>query len=91
MNLKDEVKKILEQLDLDNPQVEILEESGAKIMAQVVSTSFEGMDDWKRQRLVLSKLRESLGEDRSQWVEFVFTSTPGEVEASHSTELEARG
>ena len=89
MDMKEKVRKILEQLEVDDPQVKILEESGAGILAQVVSSSFQGMDDWKRQRLVWSKLLDDLGDDQSRWVEFVFTDSPAEVAASNSAEHEA--
>jgi acid stress-induced BolA-like protein IbaG/YrbA len=94
MDMKERVKKILEQLELNNPQVNILEESGAGILAQVVSDSFQGMEDWERQRLVWSKLLEDLGDDKSRWVEFVFTDTPSalaeDMAAANEAEAETK-
>jgi acid stress-induced BolA-like protein IbaG/YrbA len=89
MDMKERVKSILEQLEVDNPQVTILEASGAGILAQVVSDSFQGMEDWERQRLVWSKLLETLGDDRSRWVEFVFTDTPSELAEAEAAANEA--
>jgi acid stress-induced BolA-like protein IbaG/YrbA len=90
MDMKERVKRILEQLELNNPQVSILEVSGAGILAQVVSDSFQGMEDWERQRLVWSKLLEDLGDDKSRWVEFVFTDTPSELAEANAFEAESK-
>jgi acid stress-induced BolA-like protein IbaG/YrbA len=84
--MKEKVKQILQQLAIADPQVKILEESGSRVLAEVVSSSFEGMDQGERQRLVWSKLLDELGDDQSRWVEFVFTDAPSEIAAAEAAE-----
>jgi stress-induced morphogen len=90
LNIREKVQQILQRLAIADPQVRILEESGTRVLAQVVSSSFEGMDEGERQRLVWSKLLDELGDDQSRWVEFVFTDSPNELEAAEKAEAGSR-
>ena len=81
MVTKDRVKQILEQLDIADPKVDILDNRGLRILAAVVSPSYEEMEEGDRQAMVWSKLLEELGDEESRWVEFVFTDSPSELKA----------
>ena len=45
-----------------------------------MSATFEGMADGDRQHLVWGKLLEELGDREQEWVEFVFTEAPCELD-----------
>lgn len=80
MKLEEKVKRLLEGLDLAAPRIKILDHHGLKILAQVVSPSFETMDEGDRQRLVWGKLLDELPDRESRMVEFVYTDSPSEIE-----------
>ena len=62
--------------------MKILENRGTRVLAAVISPAFEAMDKYDRQTLVWGKLLDDLGDEDSRRVEFVYTATPGELEAS---------
>ena len=76
MVTKEKVKRILEQLDIIDPIVTIIDQPGVRILVQVVSPSFESMDEGERQSLVWGKLLDNLPDHESRWVEVVFTDSP---------------
>jgi acid stress-induced BolA-like protein IbaG/YrbA len=82
MNIKEKVRQILMSLDVIDPEVKILDEYGHRVVALVVSNSFEGMSDGDRQHLVLGKLLDELTNKELDWVEFVFTKAPSELSPS---------
>ena len=82
MELKEKVKKLLEGLDIDSPQVKILDHWGLRILAQIVSPSYETMDEGERQEMVWGKLLDELPDRESRMVEFVYTDSPSEIEAA---------
>ena len=71
-----ESKKCWKVLDLDDPEVNILDNRGTKVLASVVSPSFDTMDEAERQSMVWGRLIDELGDHDSRWVEFVFTDSP---------------
>jgi hypothetical protein len=79
MRLEDRVRALLEGLDIVSPQVRIIDHYGARILAQVISPSFETMDEGDRQRLVWGKLLDELPDQDSRMVEFVYTDSPSEI------------
>ncbi len=79
MNIKEKVKEILTRLDVTDPEVRILDEPGYRVVALVVSRSFEKMSDGDRQHLVWGKLLDELTDREQEWVEFVFTKAPSEL------------
>ena len=85
MDIKEKVKNILERLDIAEPEVKILDEFGYRVVALVVSKSFEGMPDGDRQHLVWGKLLDELTDREQEWVEFVFTKAPSELASSGTT------
>jgi hypothetical protein len=88
VDIKEKVKAALETLDLEDMEVRILENRGSRVLAAVISPSFERIEDADRQSMVWGKLLDDLGDDDSRWVEYVFTKSPREV-AEDIAEAEA--
>jgi hypothetical protein len=88
MELKEQVRKLLEGLEIETPQVNILDHYGLRILAQVISPSFEMMNEHDRQVLVWGKLLDELPDEDSRMVEFVYTESPSEIAeaAGHPSE-----
>ncbi len=80
----DQVKQLLEGMDLEDPKVEILEPFGRKLLIGVISPSYERMNEGERQALVWDKLLDAIGDDATRWVEFVYTDSPTEALARRS-------
>jgi acid stress-induced BolA-like protein IbaG/YrbA len=78
MDHKDKVKRILEHLEVETPEVHIERGHGYRIVAEVVSPSFEMMSEGERQRLVWSKLLDELDDDEQRAIDTVFTNSPSE-------------
>ena len=79
MDIKEKLKQVLKRLDVVDPEVRILDEFGYRLVALVVSKTFEGMSDGDRQHLVWGKLLDELTDREQEWVEFVFTKAPSEL------------
>jgi hypothetical protein len=84
MLLEEKVKKLLEGLEIVKPEVRIIDHYGLRILAQVVSPSFETMDEGDRQVLVWGKLLDELPDRESRMVEFVYTDSPSEIEEAEA-------
>jgi acid stress-induced BolA-like protein IbaG/YrbA len=84
MDIKEKVKQVLLRLDVVDPEVRILDGFGYRVVALVISSSFEGMPDGDRQHMVWGKLLDSLTEREQAWVEFVFTKAPSEYDPSRN-------
>ena len=84
MLLEEKVKKLLEGLEIVDPQVKILEHFGLRILAQVVSPTYETMDEGDRQAMVWGKLLDELPDRESRMVEFVYTDSPSEIEEANA-------
>lgn len=82
MDIKEKIKNVLERLDVAEPEVKILDEFGYRVVAVVISKTFEGMSDGDRQHLVWGKLLDELTDREQEWVEFVFTKAPSELDSS---------
>ncbi len=79
MDLKAEVRRIFEGLDLVDAEIKFLDSRGGRVLVSLISPSFDTMNEGDRQELVLGALYDGLGDYESRWVEFVFTDTPAEV------------
>jgi hypothetical protein len=79
MDIKEKVRQALLRLDVVDPEVRIIDEPGYRVVALVVSSSFEQMSDGDRQHLVWGKLLDELTDREQGWVEFVFTKAPSEL------------
>ena len=80
MNIREKVKKTLEELPLTGLEVEIEPANGFRVVAVVISPDFETIDEGKRQHLVWKKLIEGLDDHEQTLVEFVHTMAPSEME-----------
>jgi acid stress-induced BolA-like protein IbaG/YrbA len=78
--LTEKITAALRDLDLENATIDA-RGVDRSIFATVVSSSFAGMDEAERQRMVWRALREHLTDQERVVVEFVFTVAPGEEEA----------
>ena len=74
---------------LDSPKVEVMEGDPYRYLGNIISPTFEGMDDYERQKLVWRRVYETLEDEDHRWIEFLFTNTPAEMaayaEANEST------
>ena len=83
MEFRDKVKKVLEEIELPDLEVEIESEERGRVVAEVLSPAFETMDEFDRQGLVWGKILERLDDQEQRRVEFVHTTAPSErAEAS---------
>ena len=78
MNIEERVVQALKGLDLIDPKITIFRNRGPRILAEVLSPSFEGMRDGRRQAMIWGKLLDELGDEDSNRVEYVGTFTPRE-------------
>lgn len=73
---QDRVRAVLESLPLDHSEIYVVPVESGRLIATVVSESFDGMDEAERQEYVWNALlRETKPPERDQ-VEFVFTVSP---------------
>jgi hypothetical protein len=82
MRFRNKVKKVLEEIELPNLEVEIESEEFGRVVAEVLSPAFETMPEYERQELVWGKLLERLDDYEQTRVEFVHTTAPSEREAA---------
>lgn len=77
----------LQGLPIDSPEIRIFPSDTAKLryFARVVSKTFEGMNEARRQALVWNRLLNTLDDSDQRRVEFVFTDAPSERPATPST------
>lgn len=78
IRIEDRLAESLRRLNVSQPVVQVIQGDFGKVMGIVVSPSFEGMGDEKRQHLVWDQVLKTLSpEDQSQ-IEFIFTNAPSE-------------
>ncbi len=82
MDFEQRVVQALKGLNLIDPEIKIFESHGSRILASVVSPSFDKMEDADRQSMIWGQLIDELGEYDSRQVGYVITSTPQEVAES---------
>jgi acid stress-induced BolA-like protein IbaG/YrbA len=78
MDIREKIRDVLMDLNVVDPQVQFLDGYGYRVVAVVVSKTFEGMPDGDRQHLIWRKLLEGLTDREQEWVEFVFARAPSE-------------
>jgi hypothetical protein len=66
---------------LESPKVEVMEGDPYRYLGNIISPTFEGMDDYDRQLLVWGRVYDTLSEEDHRWIEFLFTNTPAEMAA----------
>jgi len=82
MEFRDKVKRVLEEIDLPDLEVEIESEELGRVVAEVVSSAFETMSEYDRQHIVWQQLLDRLDDYEQTRVEFVFTTAPSERDAA---------
>jgi|SRR5579884_3126940 len=65
------------RLGLDSPRF-VLENDGDMVIGSVISPTFEGADDFRRQQLIRQAVRDELGEESAHQVGMIFAFTPDE-------------
>ncbi len=78
MDAREKVKRVLEQLEVESPQVNIEPGNRYRAVFEVVSPSFERMSEGERQRLVWSKILDELDGNEQEVIDTVFTNSPSE-------------
>jgi acid stress-induced BolA-like protein IbaG/YrbA len=78
VDFKEKLKRILEQLEVESPVVTIEPGNGYRVVAVVVSPSFETMDEGERQRIVWEKLLDELADHEHSRIDTIFTTSPSE-------------
>jgi acid stress-induced BolA-like protein IbaG/YrbA len=66
---------------LESPEVQVLEGDPCRFLGNIISPTFEGMEDWERQELAWGRVYDTLDEEDHRWIEFLFTNTPAEMAA----------
>ena len=79
MNVKEKIHNILMNLPVEQVQVRLINQFSHRVVALVVSPTFEGMDESHRQSIVWNELLQQLPSQDQYWVEYVFTKTPTEA------------
>jgi acid stress-induced BolA-like protein IbaG/YrbA len=78
MTTQEKVRRVLERLGLSAPAIDVQPSDGHRIVAEVVSDSFEGMPEEDRQELVWTELGKQLDPREQAQVEYVLTNAPSE-------------
>jgi acid stress-induced BolA-like protein IbaG/YrbA len=73
---------------LESLKVEVMEGDPWRYLGNIISTTFEGMDDYDRQVLVWRRVYETIKEEDHRWIEFHFTNTPAEMAAYAEAEAD---
>jgi acid stress-induced BolA-like protein IbaG/YrbA len=66
---------------LESPQVDVIEGDHYRFLGNIISRTFEGMEDWERQELVWGRVYQTFNEEDRRWLDFLFTNTPAEMAA----------
>ncbi len=66
---------------LESPQIEVKEGDPYRYLVNVISPTFEGMEDFDRQRIVWRRVYETIDEEEHRWIEFIFTNSPSDMAA----------
>lgn len=85
MDLQKEVKNILKDLNLDAMTVEFVQSPEGKIGGFVISESFKGMPQSKRQDLIWNALDERLSLPKRTRISALLTMTPKEAEIPNAS------
>lgn len=84
MNQVERYKELLRRsMDghLESLQVDVKEGDPCRFLGNIISPTFDGMDDFDRQHLVWGRVYDTLAEEDHRWIQFLFTHTPAEMAA----------
>jgi acid stress-induced BolA-like protein IbaG/YrbA len=83
-----ELKELLaRRLKLKSP-VFHLEKAGNFIIGDIISLTFKGKDDLRRQKMIWDALESKYGRDATRWVGMLLAYTPDEWDFGNSVETE---
>lgn len=77
---KQQLKDILSEFP-DVEKDKVLIGGTGPFVAQIVVTSFDGLDEGDRQERVYAYLRKRIADDEMQDIEFIITNAPGDAAA----------
>jgi hypothetical protein len=66
---------------LESPKVDVIEDEPFRFLGNIISPTFEGMEDWERQEFVWGRVYQTFNEEDRRWLDFLFTNTPSEMAA----------
>lgn len=81
--LHEKLEATLRKLPINDPKVRVFPSDSYHLMAQIVSDSYEQMDEAERQRMVWNLIHRSLDDHEQRRVEFVYTDAPSELDDEH--------
>jgi hypothetical protein len=84
VDVKQKLREVFGRLDVERPEVHFEPGPPYRIVAEVVSPSFERMDEGERQLLVWSAILDELTDVEQRDIDTVFTHSPAEHEAIFS-------
>ncbi len=65
---------------LESPRIRVFSDQPWKVLVQIVSSTFEGLDEGERQALVWQVLLDELAEFDRRRIEFIYTDAPSDLE-----------
>lgn len=84
--LLEKLQVVLRELNIAEPTIRVFPSDSFHLMAQVVSRSYETMDEAERQRMVWNLLHRKLDDHEQRRVEFVYTDAPSELDPQDDPE-----
>jgi len=78
MELLDKVRKILGDLEIEDPVTDVHYSESGNIIGYICSETFANLDDMKSQELILTAFRKRLGAEELVKIHVVFPETPSE-------------
>ncbi len=75
----DELSKALAP-QLDSPKISARRGDFYKFLGFVVSPTFEGMDEGRRQEIIWAEILDHLSPEMQDRIEFIYTEAPSELE-----------
>jgi hypothetical protein len=76
MTAQERVRDVLQSLPLERPEIYVVPAESGRLIATVVSESFDGMDEAERQERVWDAMLRQMTPLERSGVEFVFTISP---------------
>jgi acid stress-induced BolA-like protein IbaG/YrbA len=75
---KDKLKHSLEG-HVEDPEVDAIPGDYHQVLGIIVSPSFEGMDEGRRQEIVWDRVLRTFDEAERRSIEFIYTNAPSDV------------
>ncbi len=78
VGIEEQLFRSLKRIDLIDPVIRIGPGDHGRAVAVIVSQTFEGMNEARRQEIVWDRILKDLDEDEQREIEFLYTDTPSE-------------